>query len=457
MLASHIHARGVRALAGFTLVVALAPAVRAQSTGAPPDSTRDAQLAALIAQGIQSSPALRAAASRVRAASARTRVAGAFPDPMLMAGVQNVPVAAPALGAEDMTMTMVGVEQTIPGSGKLAARRAVARGETDAAAIALDTTRRAVRRDIMSAYYELAYLDHALEVARRNETVLAGIVDATAARYRTGSGSQADVLKARVAATQLGETATTLLQQRAATLAALNATLHRESDTPVERADFPARLARIAGVSDPATIRFAGTTLGAPVSGSPIPPLAALQAMAAEHNPMLLAHMAQMRVQRARVTVARKDYAPDFDVSLQYGRRIGRPDLVTAQVAIPLQLHRGSVQAQELAAARSEADALDAEHDAQVDQVNATVARLYADVTRQRTQLALYVRGIIPQGRATLASATAGYQTATVDLLTLLDDQATLLAYDTAYYRALADLGESLAQLEYVVGTEVVQ
>jgi hypothetical protein len=91
------------------------------------------------------------------------------------------------------------------------------------------------------------------------------------------------------------------------------------------------------------------------------------------------------------------------------------------------------------------------------EQVNAAVVRLYADVTRQRTQLALYVRGIIPQGRATLASATAGYRTGTVDLLTLLDDQTTLLAYDTAYYRALADLGESLAQLEYVVGTEVLQ
>lgn len=438
-------------------VVALAPAVRAQSVTVTSDTTRDAQLAALITAGVESNPALRAAASRVRAASARARVAGALPDPMLMAGVQNVPVTSPALGAEDMTMTMVGVEQTIPGAGKLAARRAIARGEAEVAAIALDTTRLAIRRDVTTAYYELAYLDHALDVTRRNETVLAGIATATAARYRVGSGSQADVLKARVAATQLGETATTLLQQRAATLATLNAVLHRSSDMPVERADFPARLARAAGVADPATIRFAGTALGAAASGSPLPSLARLQAMAAAHNPMLRAHEAQMAVQRARVTAARKDLVPDVDVSLQYGRRIGRPDLVTAQVAIPLQLHRGSVQEQEIAAARSEADALDAEHDAQVDQVNATIARLYADIGRQRTQLALYVRGIIPQGRATLVSATTGYQTGTIDLLTRLDDQATLLAYDTAYYRALADLGESLAQLEYAVGTEVLQ
>ena len=73
------------------------------------------------------------------------------------------------------------------------------------------------------------------------------------------------------------------------------------------------------------------------------------------------------------------------------------------------------------------------------------------------TQLALDVKAILPQGRASLAAATAGYQAGKTDLLTLLDSQSTLFAYETSYYRSLADFADAIAQLEAVVGKEVLR
>jgi outer membrane protein TolC len=172
---------------------------------------------------------------------------------------------------------------------------------------------------------------------------------------------------------------------------------------------------------------------------------------------MLRAHEAMIAAQAARMELARKEHLPDFDVSLSYGQRSGFSDMVSAQFSIPLPIQRGRKQDLVVAEARSELAALQAEHDEQVNALRAEVARLHAELERDRAQLALYVKAILPQGRAALTSATAGYQVGRADFLTLLDAQATLFTYETTYFRVLSDFAKTLAELERVVGEEIVR
>jgi outer membrane protein TolC len=113
---------------------------------------------------------------------------------------------------------------------------------------------------------------------------------------------------------------------------------------------------------------------------------------------------------------------------------------------------------QDLAAAeaRSEFAALEAEHDARRNALRADVARLASETERQRAQLALYVKAILPQGRAALTAATTSYQVGRAEFLTVLDNQATLFNYETEYVRTLSDFATTLAELERVVGQEVL-
>ncbi|HEX8903992.1 MAG TPA: TolC family protein, partial [Longimicrobiaceae bacterium] len=67
------------------------------------------------------------------------------------------------------------------------------------------------------------------------------------------------------------------------------------------------------------------------------------------------------------------------------------------------------------------------------------------------------VRSIIPQGRASLQSATAGFQVGRVDFVTLLENRSTLYQYETAYHRALSSFAANLAMLERTVGGEVLR
>ena len=431
--------------------------------------TPGTDLDAIVRRAMTANPAVRAARARLSAAQARIAPAAAWPDPVLTAGLINQPLGsmsagpavAPGVSAsrslpDEMTMKVIGVSQSIIYPGKLALARRVAELEAEAARAAIDVTRRDIARRANDAYYELAYLDRAIDITAHTSGVLADVVRLTESHYSTGAGAQEDVLKARAGSARLSETANMLMEQRRVALAQLNAVLDQPSDRPVSHESIPARIRRAALARDAAHVRFAAQTLGSPAADSPLPPVIALQNLAVEHSPDLREHEAMIAAQAARVDLARKAYKPDFDLSLQYGERTGRPDMITAQVSVPLHLHRRMREDQQLAEASAGLAALHAEHESKVNALQEDVARLAAEVDRNRTQLALYTKAVLPQERAAVTAALVSYQAGRSGLAAVLDDENTVFFYETAYSRALTDFAKNIAKLEQVVGVTVL-
>lgn len=247
-----------------------------------------------------------------------------------------------------------------------------------------------------------------------------------------------------------------LAEERRAALARLNAALDRPGDTTVGPVMIPERVRRAAVGDTAAAVSFVSATLGARAAGSPLPSLDSLQALAVQRNLALRAHEAMIDAQTARAELARKESRPDVDLALEYGQRSGFPDMVTATVSVPLPLQRGRKQREMAAEARAELAALHAEHRAEVNRLNAEVARLYGALERDRTQLVLYTRAILPQARGALTSASASYQSGRGEFATLIEQQTSLYALDTQYLRILTSFAKTLAELEQLVGAEVV-
>ena len=164
-----------------------------------------------------------------------------------------------------------------------------------------------------------------------------------------------------------------------------------------------------------------------------------------------------MRAQRARAALARRERLPDIDVALQYGQRNGLGDMVTAIVSVPIPLQKHRKQDADVAAADAELRAIEAEHMVSLNELRANVARLDGALERDRTQLALYAQSILPQARASLASADVGYQAGRVEFATLIDAQGVLFNYETDYYRTLTDFAKTLAELEEQTGERLIQ
>ena len=173
-------------------------------------------------------------------------------------------------------------------------------------------------------------------------------------------------------------------------------------------------------------------------------------------NPMLRAHEAEIAAQTARAELAAKAHLPDFDLSLEYGQRDDRSDMLSFMVSVPVPLNRAKRQDQQAAEAGADLAELQAEHHAMVNTIRAQLATTYSAAERERAQLALYVTAIIPQGRGALESARSAFQVGRADFLTVLDNQNTVFTYELEYFRTLSDFAKQIAELERLVGAEVL-
>ncbi|MDQ6827540.1 MAG: TolC family protein, partial [Gemmatimonadota bacterium] len=392
----------------------------------------------------------------------------------LMAGVQNLPLASPSFSTDAMTMKMVGIGQRIPAPGKLASQTKVARMEAAAMEAQSLVTERDVRREVSDAYYDVVAANDLLAVTSRAQAVLTAFLPAAEAQYASGSGAQFDLVKARLEATRLAADGAQFAEDRRAALARLAAALLANEDQPATRMGhdsgmistsdvgppsafpWPARVVRAALGDTSAVSHFTATTLDARVSRSPVPSADSLFALAVQRSGTLRAHEAMIGAATARTELAALATRPDIDITLQYGQRVARSDMIMATVSIPLPLQRRRNQDAETAAAHADVDALEAEHGAQLAALRRDVARLASALERDRTQLAIYRAALIPQARAGVATLTASYGAGRASLASVVDAQTMTLMYESQYVRALADFAKTLAELEQLVGTEVM-
>lgn len=432
------------------------------ATTAGPLTAQDVALPALLARAARANPEILAALKASEAAAARVPQAGALPDPMVGIGFMNVPVTTPGLGGDMMTMTQVQIGAQLPWPGKLPLREDMARLQADAARWELERVRDRVLADVKAAYYRAYFLDRALEVTGRNETLVADFAQLTASKYGVGTGVQPDVLKAQVERSRLADQLVALREQRTSAVARLNALLGRPADTPLPATELPEEVKVAATARDGGDVKFASTTLADVLPGSgahpgPVPPPADLQQLALDHNPMIQAHVRRVAAQERAVSLAETAKLPDLSVSAGYSHRAGFGDFFNVMVSAPVPIFSGRKQDQ---AVREESATLadhEARHHAMINDLNAEIASLAAGLQRARDQLVLLNDGILPQARTSLSSATASYQVGNVDFLALLDAQVTLYKHELDYHRLLADFANNLAALERAVGTEVLR
>lgn len=417
----------------------------------------------LVRQAAAVNSTVRSAVLRAEATRQRVGPAGSWPDPMLMLGVMNVMIggerrSAPAapMGPDPMRMNVFGLEQTVPFPGKLSFARRAAEASVREAEAELARIRLEVSARVREAYYEAAFQSRAIEVVDRNADVLSSLIAASEARYVSAGGSQVEVLNARIEATRLGETAAGLREARRAAVARLNGLLERETGTDLE-ADFPSDLIRAAAPASSAHARFVSTALGARAAGSPLRTPEELQLLARDSSPTLMRHRALIEMELAQAELAGREFLPDVTASLEYGQRPNLPDMISARVSLPLPIFKRRKQDRLAAAARTDVVAAEAEFVAVEQELFGRIAELHADLELQRTRLALYVGALIPQGQATVQASLATFQSGHTSLFEVLGHQAALFRYETEYFRALADFAKALAELERIVGAEVLR
>lgn len=383
----------------------------------------------LIHEVLARNPELVAARQQWEAASQRITQARSLDDPSLSVTLFNVPQTFNVTQTQN---SIFGLSQNLPFPGKLALKGDVASRSAEMTEQAVRGKERELVARLKQAYYDLFLTHKAIQIHHEQVELLGQFVEITTAKFRTGKGSQADVLKAQVELSVLFQQLPVLEQRRETAEAMLNTLLDRDSTSP----------------------------LGIPQEPSQIPldkTLDDLHRLALSDRPELkAAELAVQRNEQSRA-LAQRQYYPDFNVAFQRFQNFQANDGFGAYVAMSIPFAfwtkpKYDAGVQEAAAAVSVARAQ--QHTLENltrFQVNDLLARL-----RATDQVAtLYRTTILPQAEHSLDAARVGYRAGKAGFLDLIEAQRAWRGFQLEYFKALVERQHRLAELEQVVGIDL--
>ena len=428
-----------RLLSGFlwsALILFLLLPTANQVFAGQENSTRDpktiSDLEELVAFALGNNPEIQASEARWEAFVARARGAGTLEDPMVMLGIENALIRDPFNFRRDpMTSKVIGVSQMLPFPGKRGLEREAASLEAESYRWLYEERRLDLERMVRESWYQLYYIERALETVEDNLGAIDDIVGLTETMYGVGRGIQQDVFKAHLERSRMIDMQIMLQRQRTGRLAALNALLFRPADAPV---------------NIPPSVALSPVAMDA----------AKLERVAEKHRPLLKSLGAQISRGQAMERLARRERYPDFTVSVEYMQRepvMGEmgDDMYSVGLSfnLPIQRERRRAMAAE---AGSEVRMASAESNEVRNAIRSGIADLLAELEQSRQRVELYRNAILPQADLSLEAAVAAYQVGRVNFMTLLDSQMTLFGYQQDFHNAVAEHQIAVARLEALVG-----
>ena len=417
------------------VVVYLFSGLLIQLMPAPPSRAQEVlRLEEVVREALAANPELKAANEHWQAARHRVPQASALPDPTVGYMVMGPRFIETRTGPQDQVYE---AEQMVPFPGKLWERRRMAAAEAKAAEAQLKATERDVIMKVTEAYANLSATDASILAVEEVQYYLNSFEAITQARYGAQGGSQRDVAKAQVEASETAQRLLMLRQQREATAALLNALLDRDPQRPVGQ-------------------------VAAPEIPAPAWTLDELLAFAKQHRPELREAEAQLKRDRHAKTLAAFEYVPDVSVGFQYVK-IGSgmttdPDdgrdawMVPLMINIPLWQNR-LVPAQR--EARRNVNASQAKLEQAENLSEYEVRDAYYRFTATREVAALYEHAVLPEAEVAFRSDQASYEAGRTDALNLLDSERVYLNAKVMSYEAVAEAAKSFAALERAVGTDL--
>ncbi|MGD9878531.1 MAG: TolC family protein [Reyranella sp.] len=391
-----------------------------------------ATLPALLDEALRHNPELAAARSRADAADARVRPAGALDDPMLETGIVNAPLSPLSLRREDMTMQMLGISQRLPFPGKRALRADVARSEATSLRAAAGDQRDALIRSIRTSYEELAAVDAEQSVLDAMQATLREYATVAQARYGVGATAQSDVLQAEAQLARVEQQRLDLVRRRTESESLLTQLLGRDS---AEKPIVPT-----------------AQTLGP--EPAPLPSLLD----ASEGRPRFAALEADREQARQRIALTRRDFYPDMDVKLSYGRRertldgLPRDDMISLTFGINLPIWRQQRLEPQVAEARAMLNERESMLRASRLETETELRRRHATAIQARRSVQVLDTRLLPATAAAQNAAFASYRVGRVDFLTLLETRMRLFEAQMDRIAVILAHNLALADLDYWAG-----
>lgn len=393
-----------------------------------------------VNQALLSNPDLSAMKARTLALADIPEQKGALPDPQLTFRAANLPTDTFSTTQEPMTQMQFALSQALPFPGKLSLLQEVADLESRAADFNFEEKKLKLIQDVKMVWWNIFYLDRALETIERNQELLRQLNTIAQTKYQVGKGLQQDVLMAQLELSKLLDNKISLTNMRKNESIRLNTLLDQQADIEI-----------ILKQIDTDTI-------------PDIPELDQLLQQAQYSSPVIMDMSTRADAAKKRVELAEMKFYPDFMAGATYGYRDGenpdgsdRADFATFSVTMSLPFFNRKEKKRAVSQRKHEAIQHSKALKSAENNIQSRVVAALSDYKKTSEEIELLETGIIPQSKQTLDSMLAGYQVNKVDFLNLVRAQTSLYNYETRYWKSFSSANQAVARLAAAIGKETIR
>jgi outer membrane protein TolC len=381
-------------------------------------------------RALERSRTLPAQDAAIAAARELAVAAGRLPDPVLRAGIDNLPVSGADrfnIGSDSMTMRRVGVMQELTAPDKRRLRAARLERSADKAAAEKEAAIARIEGETAQAWLALYFAQRMAELVREQLGQARLDLEAAQAAYRAGKGQQGDVFAARgrigAAEDRLGEFETRVQTARSA----------------LARWIGPEPGATPEGLPDIDRIRLDPDSLDTQLA----------------HHPDIAVLDRQEAVARAEARLAEANRHPDWSVEVALQQRgQGYSNMLSVGVSVPLQWDRKNRQDRELAAKLLQAEQIRDEREEMLRAHAAEVRAMLDEWRSGRERIARYRRELLPLALEQSAAVLAAYRGGKAGLAEVLSARRNELEVGLQALQLEADTAKRWAQLNFLYPSE---
>jgi outer membrane protein TolC len=322
----------------------------------------------------------------VTAARDMAVAASQLPDPVLKAGIDNLPVTGTdrfSLTNDFMTMRRVGVTQEITRADKRRLRGNRFEREAEKSLAEKDVTAAAIERDTALAWLD-RYFAEAMAAVLVEQGAQAKLeMQAAEGAYRAGRGTQADLFVARSALATFED---------------------RASEFQLRIRNATAMLAR-----------WVGAAADLPLAGKPVVDTIRIDPTKLEaqfaHHPQIAVLAKQEEIAEAEAQLAQANKKADWSVEVAFQQRgSAYSNMISVGVSIPLQWDQKHRQDRELSSKLSNVEQAKAEREDVLRAHIAEARTMINEWENKRERSARFLRELIPFAQERTAAVTTAYR-----------------------------------------------
>ena len=389
-------------------------------------------LPSLVDEALRGNREILAAQKRYEAARQRPGQESSLPDPTVSLGYTSNgwPYPGAGLGRDVTSNIGVMVSQEMPFPGKRQLRGEIASKEAGAEFEQYLAVRLNVIARLKEAYHELHHANVSMQFVKRYQELLQNILRISEARYSVGRAAQQDIFKAQTQYSIFEAQLLRYQQESQSKEIEINALLNRPQTGHI---DVP---------EDTEPGELTAT-------------LDELLAHARTQGPQLAREQKMVERSELAVNLARKSAYPDYTLSGAYFNQGRMPPMWQFRVDFKVPAHFRSKQHAEITERTFEVSEARHNYEAADTAIQARIREQYTVATTARRLIDIYRKSVMGEAQLALESSMAGYQTGTLDFLSVFSNFMTVADYELMYHEEVMQFHVALARLEEITGVSL--